>query len=418
MMCRFTFIVFLALGCPYNAEFTDYFGQSRLVYEWTTLDFVWPSSNDRSEALRSGSFIPERNLIAGIKVYKDTIYLTIPRWRWVSGQPATLTKVVEIGGQAKLEPYPSWAEQKVGDCNALQYVQSMEVDTNTGLMYVIDTGRVGIRGNETTSTRCPAKIVVFNLETDQKVSSYELPESFVSSDNFLNDIVLQYVNGKVKYAYMSDVIEGRLHVFDFDTLMGRNFEDQSMKPEPNNGTVIRVNGVDYNYRAGLDGIAMSYDFKYIYYCPLGGYNVYQLPTASLTSAETPKPRLLGRKISQSDGLTYGIDRLYYGALGLNAVYFWSLGHAMRVQGLPGDKVVMEQQSEVVRGDMDKQWPDTFAWDDQGYLYFVSNRLHLFNSNTMDFSGHDRSNMRVWKVWVNDTSYLYQANFRTEQSIVG
>lgn len=55
--------------------------------------------------------------------------------------------------------------------------------------------------------------------------------------------------------------------------------------------------------------------------------------------------------------------------------------------------------------MTMQWPDTFAWDDDGYLYFSSNKLQRYIFKTMQFDGSDGSNFRIWKVKTNSSSYL-------------
>ena len=218
----------------------------------------------------------------------------------------TLAKIVESQGKPKLAPYPDWASQTVGDCAALQYVQSMEIDPNTGLMYVIDVGRIGILAqNVTPRNVCPAKIVVYDLDTDSRIASYDLPPDVVSRDNnFINDLVLDYVDGAVRYAYITDVTESRLHVFDFLTKTAWNVEDNSMKSDKD-GSVIAINGVNYTFSAGLDGIAMSPDFCYVYYCPLGGLDLYRIPTKSLRQGTADGITNLGKKVSQTDGLAFG-----------------------------------------------------------------------------------------------------------------
>ncbi|CAL1537003.1 unnamed protein product [Lymnaea stagnalis] len=410
----------LCIVSPYVLSET--FGQSELVYEWTSLELDWPSDTERNQALRSGTYVPDRNVIAGIKVYKNDVYLTVPRWSWTSGVPITLANVVMVQGQPKLHPFPDWATQKQGDCRALQYVQSMEIDPNTGLLYAIDTGRVGIGFGLNPLNLCPPKLVVFDLNTRQEVDRYEFPENVVSNDNnFLNDIVLHYVDGRVRYAYISDVSEGRLHVYDFETRSSHNFEDPSMLAEGGNGSVIHINGKDYTFQVAVDGIAISPDFKYLYFCPLSGYNLYQIPTSALTSStatDTTKPRMVGKKVAQSGGIAFGTKRLYFGAMGMNAVYYWDVEADQLTQRVATSGVKMATQTEVVRNDATMQWPDTLAFDNQGWLWFVSNRLQLFVTGSMDFTGSDGANMRVWKVFVNETGYLCDADVRTRTTIVG
>ena len=77
--------------------------------------------------------INEFNVITGIKYYNGETYVTVPRW--FPGVPSTLNKVDKSTGL--LQPWPSCAWQEVGNPFALQYVQSMEIDSY-GRMWIID----------------------------------------------------------------------------------------------------------------------------------------------------------------------------------------------------------------------------------------------------------------------------------------
>ncbi|XP_059153947.1 protein yellow-like [Physella acuta] len=383
-------------------------GHQELVHEWTSVTFDWPSEGAEQEARRDGSYVPERNLIAGIEVYKGDIYLSIPRWRWTSGQPATLVKVVNVGGVAKLRPYPDWASQRQGDCRALQFVLGVKVDPSTGLLYVLDTGRVGLAGNVSSRplNLCQPKIVVFDLNRGTKVKDYLLPQGVADrTSSFLDDLVLDRVDGKVRYAYMSDILLNRIAVFDFQTETGHYIQDPSMEPEVGGADKIRINGKDYSFAMGIDGIAISPDCRFVYYSPLAGFGLYQIPTSTLRSAQKPENtgiRRVGRRITQSGGIAMGSKHLYYTALGLSGVYRWDAQTDMRTQQRGIDTVHMSKQDRVVSSDVTMQWPDGLAIDSDGWLWFVSNRLHLFMTDQMDFSGQDGTNMRVWKVYINDT----------------
>ncbi|CAG5126279.1 unnamed protein product [Candidula unifasciata] len=394
---------FLLLWCFTAAQ---NFGRAQLVYEWKWIDFDWPSAEDERNARSNGSFVPERNLFSGIKEYKGTIYISIPRRKWTAGQPVSLARVVTIDGLAKLRPYPNWTAQQQGDCAALQFVQSMEIDPNTGFMYVIDTGRVGLSLN-----LCPAKLVVYDLKIDTQIDLYEFPTHVVSNtSNFLNDIVLDYVNGQVRYAYITDTNDASIVVYDFHSRSSWKLKDPTMGME-SNGTVITISGIQYNFPIALNGIAMSPDFKYVYYCSLGGYNLYQIPTETLRNPGTSNSngiRLLGKKVSQTDGMIHGSKFLYYGAVGLNAVYFWNATKDMAEMNVGIGVVTLNTQTELIRNDSKLQWPSTFAFDDQGWLWIACNRLQVFwNADNPPDDGE--AYMRIWKVYVNETGYLYQAH---------
>ncbi|XP_005090608.1 protein yellow [Aplysia californica] len=384
-----------------------------MVHEWTSVDIEWPSDAVKQEYIKNGSFVAEKNIITGIKVYKNQIYVTIPRWRTLTGIPVTLATVVQSDVRSKLRPYPDWTSQTVGDCQSLQNVQSMEIDPNSGLMYVLDTGRIGILSDAVKPENlCPAKIVVLDLNTNKQVASYDMPADVVSRDNnFMNDIVLDYVDGQVRYAYITDVLEEVIHVFDFLTGAAWNVKDaDSMKAEANGEDFIN-NGVNYTFTVGVDGIAMSPDFDYVYYCPLAGYKLYQVPTSSLRNGSAQGVRPVGKKVSQSGGVIYSDKSFYYGALADNAVYSWDAQKDARDQNVDIGHVKLTTEMLVAKNNQTMQWQDTFAVDECGWLWFVSNRLQLFITDTMDFSGRE-INMRIWKVFINETSYLQGARERT------
>ncbi|CAG5126278.1 unnamed protein product [Candidula unifasciata] len=385
------------------------FGDAVLVHEWNQLEFAWPSNAEKEAAIQNQTYVPERSMLAGIKIHKDNVYVTIPRWRWLNGHPVVLAKVVNTTGKAVLEPYPSWAAQKQGDCNALQYVQSMEIDPNTDLMYVIDTGVIGHQ-----LSLCPAKVVIYDLKTNSQIHKYEFPQEVVNrSSVFLNDIVLDYINGTVRYLYITNTFEQTIVVYDLQTQSSYKKAHPTMGLEGNGAENITINGVTYTFPMAINGIAMSPDFKYVYYSSLAGYNLHQVPTSTLRSktAGTAGIRVVGRKTSQTDGLAHGNKRIYYGAIGLNAVYFWDKEKDLVDQKIGEDRVMMTTQKELKRDNRTMEWPDTFAFDEQGWIWVITSRLQIYwVSSGLPVTGDPF--IRVWKIYVNETSYLNRANERT------
>ena len=133
----------------------------QLRYEWTYINFTWPTVTSYESAVRSGSYIKEHNVVSGIKHWRGRLYLAAPRFK--NGVPVTLTSMPEDGAEL-LEPFPSWEMQTLGDCRALQFVQSFEIDPQ-GRMWVIDNGRVEIRTNKSRSL-CPPRLIIFDLENN------------------------------------------------------------------------------------------------------------------------------------------------------------------------------------------------------------------------------------------------------------
>lgn len=50
-------------------------------YHWTALDYAFPSLEQRINSLLTKRFIPENNLPVGIEVWRNKLFITVPRWR-------------------------------------------------------------------------------------------------------------------------------------------------------------------------------------------------------------------------------------------------------------------------------------------------------------------------------------------------
>nr|KAG5699870.1 hypothetical protein BaRGS_034644 [Batillaria attramentaria] len=265
-------------------------GDRTEVYSWVALDYDWPNDTVKEEYVTSGKFVVQNNIITGIK--------------------------------------------EVGECSALQYVQSMEVDPNTGLMWIIDSGRVT---SGSTGNTCPLKLIVYDIDQDREVRRFVFPSHMASpSTVFLNDIVLEYQNGCVTHAYITDSRGAKLYVYDVAKNEAYFFTDPTMQTEPpGTGTAI-------------DGIAMSADFDFLYYCPLEGMGLFQVPTAVLhdkTANFSQHVRRVGNRTDRSGGLAYGQDYLYYGLFALNGVERWDV--TRDAEGVGYDHVTMTSQEVVM-----------------------------------------------------------------------
>lgn len=371
----------------------------QVEYELSVVDYEWRTPLQKQEELRDGGYIIENNIITGIKVYKDDVFVTVPRWR--TGVPSTLNVLVPRTVQSPiLRPFPSWEMNKVGDCNAFQYVQSMEVDPNTGYMWIIDTGK----GSPIPSNKsCPPKLIVMEIATKKIVKSYTFPADVVSpASNFMNDIVLDYVQGQARYAYITDTRDAKLYVYDVIRNTSYFFAHETMKAQP------LIPGIqDDLVSAPIDGIAMSADFTFLYYSPLSSHKLYAIPTSVLRNRSSDFGQHVinvGNKSGGSDGMACGQKSLFYAGFEQRAVYKVSVPKH-RVASTDTETLLVSNSSSVV-------WVDTFGFNGTD-LWFVANNLNTFFKQ-MDFSGNVK-NMFIWKVDVHENSYLYRAIDRTAQS---
>lgn len=84
------------------------------VYSWRTVDFEFADIETRDNAIFEGDYIAENNLPLGLDVWKDKVFITLPKWK--DGIPATLTTVPRHTKtrSPKLRPYPNWNWQNAG----------------------------------------------------------------------------------------------------------------------------------------------------------------------------------------------------------------------------------------------------------------------------------------------------------------
>jgi len=393
--------------------------EATVYAEWKALDYYYSSSSRETLYNKDPNFfIPENAMISSLAVYKGIVYVSIPRVKSAAGVPWTLGSVYTSSyyhSHREIKPFPDYDLHTVGDCNEVQNPLAMEVDPNTGYLYVVDTGIVGGL-SEVPVSNCPAKIVVYDLNHASSRSGYRVVKSYTIPDHVINrndsnsvlsSIALDYKYphaDKVRYAYIADSGENRLIVFDFLTEKSWTFSDPSMA-EHQKDTVV-INGQQYDVGSGLSALALSPDFNYLYWSGMGSDQLYQMPTWPLRSdvnmSTAGLVRSMGHKAGNTDDMVHGKDSLYYGALSRDAVYRWEKRHDMLDQHVPEDLVAMNTQTQLVQNWETVQWPDTLCIDERGNLWFTTSRQHLFLTGNMNLN---ETNFRIFKLPVGDYPYL-------------
>ncbi|KAK0065526.1 protein yellow-like isoform X1 [Biomphalaria pfeifferi] len=376
------------------------------VHEWVSLAYDWPCDWVEMYYKSKGWYDPAASVLSGIDVYKEDIFVTVQRIS--SAVPSGLNKVVTRYGKSLLRPYPDLLFNEVGNCSKLQYPLSVTIDPNTGFMYVIDIGKIGLGPVD---DGCPAKLVVLNInQGGSLVRSHNFPESVVPKrTNLVNDIVLDYASdNKVRYAYITESSHQQIVVFDFMSNLSWAFHDDTMATDEDR--VVTINNAEYPVDVSVDGIAIDSRSEYVYYCSVGSKNLYQVPTLTLRNSSanfTAQRRLVGKKISNSDGIVFGQRNLYYGALAFNAVYRWDVEKDMRTSSLSNVSLLTE--TRVAQDDVRGRWVESLKLDTQGYLWFTTTRLHEFFAGKLDTSGRNGANFRISRVYVGENSSLWRGN---------
>jgi len=384
----------------------------QVVAEWTQVEYDW-SDADRDAAIASGEFIPEHNAMTGLKVCgpetgckKDMIFATVPRWATVV--PGTLNEIVRNASGAPLfRPWPNRESQDPHNCEAIQYVQSMEIDPE-GVMWVLDVGRKYFaKPDNAVDLSCPPKMVLIDVNTEKVLSSYIFPADVAPPDGaFLNDLALDL---KHQVAFISSTGNnasdlGALVVYDRKHQRSRRFEDTSTHAATDTAQIrpLEIHGTDYTKQLSgfpTDGIALSPSLDRLYWCALGGYHMYSVSADALRSFKSSQQDVLetlvehGLKPDISDGMSFGSDGdLFFGGLTTDSVYRWTPGTPLK------DAAVVAKSDKL-------WWVDTFAWGGHGDMWVTSNRLNLWFFGGIDFSGKIGPNFRILKLDVGTNSYM-------------
>lgn len=382
----------------------------KVLYEWNYVNFTWPSEEVLRKALSLGQYIPENNIISGIKFYDGWYYLTLPRMK--QGVPATLTRIPAESymndTEPLLEPYPNWDMNLEGDCKGLQNVQNVEIDRR-GRIWILDGGRTATM-SQLPNSKCRPRLVIYDIKNNVTVKDYTFPESITSNRSFLYDIVIDEVDGG--YAYITDNSgpDPGIIVYSEKQEQSWKIRDDATMRASSDAIEFRVSGTALSAPINLAGIALgprithtseNHTFvsqdRYVYYCPLSSTHLYSILSSELRNQNNlnifSKTKDLGRKSSQSDGMVMDENGvLYYGLLGDNSIAKWD----SKTPFTSGQKIIARDTTYI-------QWPDSLAFDMSGNLLVVTNRLQKFIYGQMNLS---EPNFRILEANIGAKSYIY------------
>lgn len=96
----------------------------------------WPCEATKNIYSGSGRYVPKSVIATRSQIYRDTAFVAIPRYR--AGVPFTLGRVDLRKGRCSvpISPYPCWASQDEGNCQALQNVVDIYLDRQVSFIHV------------------------------------------------------------------------------------------------------------------------------------------------------------------------------------------------------------------------------------------------------------------------------------------
>jgi sugar lactone lactonase YvrE len=308
----------------------------------------------------------------GIAISKSNrMFVNFPRW----GDSVEYT-VAEVKG-GKTVPFPNLKVNKLDlahSSDTFVSVQSVVVDAQDRL-WVLDTGSINFQP----VVPGGAKLIAYDLKTNQEVKRITFPTEVVKSVTYLNDIRFDLNRGKEGMAFITDSsARGQNGIIVIDLASGQSWrrldKHPSTLPEPNfvptvegKPLMAREPGQPEAYiTIGSDGIAITPDGKTLYYCPLAGHHLYSVSVDALADHNQSDEQVaaavkdLGDRGFASDGLECD----HRGRLFLTDYE----NNAIRRRSDDG-------KYEIVAQDPRMLWPDSMSFGPDGALYFTANQLH-------------------------------------------
>ena len=307
----------------------------------------------------------------GVTVSQDgRIFVNFPRW----GDDPAFTVAELVDGEAVAYPNAEVNEMDRDQPDEhLLSVQSVVVDSDNRL-WALDTANPKFNG----VIPGGAKLVAFDLDTNEPVRTIGFPDDVVLPTTYLNDVRFDLSRDE-GYAYITDSSStgpNAIIVVNLGDGSSRRVlnDHPSVTAEPEFLPLVEGRPLLHNpgdkppkhIAIGADGIAISSDGEHLYYTPLAGRHVFRVPTEALRdkslSAEEVAATVedLGNRGFASDGLeTDAAGNLYLTNYEDNAVV---------VRSPEGDYTTLVHDPRLL-------WPDTLSVALDGHLYITANQLH-------------------------------------------
>ncbi|ENN70589.1 hypothetical protein YQE_12764, partial [Dendroctonus ponderosae] len=280
-------------------------GPFKTWYRWKTIDFAYPSSWDRARAIVKGDYIEENNLPLGIEVYKNRVFISLPKWK--KGVPVTLAQLPRVPKEESpaLIPFPNWDWHSEKNCDLMTSVFRMQVDT-CGRLWVLDSGKISITTEEATQ-HCPPKLLIFDLETDQLIEKYIFRKEFILQDGLYSNIIIDIRedNCADAYAYMSDVWRFGIVVYRLFDGKAWRITDHLFYPDPL-AARYKLHHLEFYWMDGIFGMALSpaghaYEDRMLYFHSMSGYREFYVKASYLREEKSKSDGNAFKVLGQSRG---------------------------------------------------------------------------------------------------------------------
>ncbi len=276
-----------------------------------------------------------------------------------------LTEIID----GKPVPYPGIEWNKTGIENShFVNVQDIFVDAQDNL-WVLDSkpsSAGSIFGDDEKPSQGQFKLLKIDTKRDQIERIYSF-DDLDKTKSGLNDM---RIDGKKNLAYLSDPGQAAIIVLDLKTGKSRKALAGSRFTLADPEVILSYDGKDMRnengkpFSSNVNGIALSHDFRYLYFKPINQTHLYCIATEFLADSTLTKQDLEAKVEDKGQvGITHGLLSDMNGNIYLTS----SIDYSIKYLSPDGKLHTLVQDRRIL-------WPDSMGIGEDGYLYFSCAQL--------------------------------------------
>ncbi|EDW64146.1 protein yellow [Drosophila virilis] len=350
----------------------------RVAYEWREMDFKYESPDQRWSAIESGAFKPANVIPFGLEVYRQRLFVTLPRWR--DGVPASLAYLDLNDTSTKmpaLRPFPSWVAHTLSDAEP-ELVSPFRVKADRcGRLWVLDSRISGVL--EQTKLYGTAQLLIYDLHNDDLLRRHILPAGQSKQSSFFANLAVEDADCENTYAYAADLGSPGLVVYSWRDQESWRVQHHFFHPNPLAGN-FSINGIEFQWDDGLYGLALSKPqsdgYSTLYFHPLSSTmefsvnsSVLRNKTLATSGAIYREFKILGSRGVNAQAGAQCLDTetgvLFYTLPNQNAVACWRTSKSF------------SSQDHIYTNNNNLIFPSDVKVDDQQRLWVLANQLQSF-----------------------------------------
>jgi len=397
-------------------------------FKWKEVSYAWPSEQAKEEAITSGRYKPENNLPLGLDVWKDKLFITVPRWKSGVASSLNYVKVSSAEQSPVLTPYPNWEANTIesdgtgsgetvkgrADAKKAEVVDGALADNSSIIstfrvrvdecdrLWVMDTGLADILGNP--KQIAPNALVIFDLNTDKLIRRYTFQPSDIKENTFFANVIVDIPKNECEnaYAYMPDLGGYGVVVYSYKSNKSWRVKHNFFHFDPLSGD-YNVGGVNFQWTDGVFGMALgkpsSEGTRTVYFHALSSTREFSVPnivlqneTRAVSSESYYDYSLVGDRgpngQSSAEFLDEATNVLFYTQVNKDGVGCWNAKKPYN----PDTQGLVDTDSDAL------VFPNDLKVDTEGNLWVLSDRMPVFlfkNLNPEEF------NYRILKGKISD-----------------